>query len=268
MSSAAQSARLRPYLSGTLFGLWAAAIALAPSLPPKPCSPRQRRCCPSRGGRCSVRRDGSRCSSRQRCCCRRCPSRSAIPGRTSACSLPALGLLAGVLWGGEWRMVRGVGAALSRSSACCWRVSRRPRGTRVVWRRPAAWRVSGCSGFLSICTCLWRTAAAPPRRATPSCTGSAIGSALFACVDFYFQFPAPAGYGPQFVWLDSGVYRRAQGFFYEASTLGQLLRVLPGDDRGGVLRPRERIAGLAQRARRWAARSSSPPWCSPIRAPR
>lgn len=45
-------------------------------------------------------------------------------------------------------------------------------------------------------------------------------SALFACVDFYYQFPAPAGYGPQFVWLDSGVYRRAQGVFYEASTLG------------------------------------------------
>jgi O-Antigen ligase len=47
-------------------------------------------------------------------------------------------------------------------------------------------------------------------------------SALFACVDFYYQFPAPAGYGPQFIWLDSGVYRRAQGFFYEASTLGNL----------------------------------------------
>ena len=45
-------------------------------------------------------------------------------------------------------------------------------------------------------------------------------SALFACVDFYFQFPAPAGFGPQYVWLDSGVYRRAQGLFYEASTLG------------------------------------------------
>jgi O-Antigen ligase len=49
---------------------------------------------------------------------------------------------------------------------------------------------------------------------------AAAASALFACVDFYFQFPAPAGYGPQFVWLDSGVYRRAQGVFYEASTLG------------------------------------------------
>ena len=51
---------------------------------------------------------------------------------------------------------------------------------------------------------------------------AAAASALFACVDFYFQFPAPAGYGPQFIWLDSGVFRRAQGFFYEASTLGNL----------------------------------------------
>jgi O-antigen ligase len=51
---------------------------------------------------------------------------------------------------------------------------------------------------------------------------AAAGSALFACVDFYFQFPAPAGYGRQFVWLTSGVFRRAQGFFYEAGTLGNL----------------------------------------------
>lgn len=48
----------------------------------------------------------------------------------------------------------------------------------------------------------------------------AVASALFACVDFYFQFPAPAGFGAQYVWLRSGVYRRAQGLFYEASTLG------------------------------------------------
>jgi O-antigen ligase len=47
-------------------------------------------------------------------------------------------------------------------------------------------------------------------------------SALFACIDFYFQFPAPAGYEQQFIWLDTGVYRRAQGVFYEASTLGNL----------------------------------------------
>jgi hypothetical protein len=49
---------------------------------------------------------------------------------------------------------------------------------------------------------------------------AATSAAAFACLDFYFQFPAPAGFGPQFVWLDAGVFRRAQGLFYEASTLG------------------------------------------------
>ena len=48
----------------------------------------------------------------------------------------------------------------------------------------------------------------------------AAAAALFASIDFYYQFPAPAGYGPQFIWLESGVYRRAQGLFYEAGTLG------------------------------------------------
>lgn len=48
----------------------------------------------------------------------------------------------------------------------------------------------------------------------------AIAAAVFALVDFYYQLPAPAGFGPQFIWLDTGVYRRAQGLFYEASTLG------------------------------------------------
>jgi hypothetical protein len=45
-------------------------------------------------------------------------------------------------------------------------------------------------------------------------------SAALACLDFYFQFPAPARFAPQFVWLPGGVFRRAQGMFYEASTLG------------------------------------------------
>jgi O-antigen ligase len=58
-----------------------------------------------------------------------------------------------------------------------------------------------------------------------------LAACLFACVDFYLQLPAPAGFGSQFVWLDSGVFRRAQGLFYEASTLGNfcafLLAVLP-----------------------------------------
>ena len=50
--------------------------------------------------------------------------------------------------------------------------------------------------------------------------GIAVLAALFGCFDFVYQLPAPAGFGAQFLWLDSGVYRRAQGLFYEASTLG------------------------------------------------
>ncbi len=47
-------------------------------------------------------------------------------------------------------------------------------------------------------------------------------SAAIACVDFHFQF-APAGpFGAQYVWLRDGVYRRAQGFFYDAGMLGNL----------------------------------------------
>jgi hypothetical protein len=48
----------------------------------------------------------------------------------------------------------------------------------------------------------------------------AMVSAAIACVDFYFQLPAPAGFSPQFVWIGANVYRRAQGIFYEAGTLG------------------------------------------------
>jgi O-antigen ligase len=47
-------------------------------------------------------------------------------------------------------------------------------------------------------------------------------SAVISCVDFYFQLTPPAGFGEQFVWLPSGVYRRAQGVFYESGVLGNL----------------------------------------------
>jgi O-antigen ligase len=51
---------------------------------------------------------------------------------------------------------------------------------------------------------------------------AAVASAVFACIDFFYQLPAPQGTGAQFIWLDTGVFRRAQGLFYEASTLGNL----------------------------------------------
>lgn len=66
-------------------------------------------------------------------------------------------------------------------------------------------------------------------------------AALFACADFYFQFPAPAGYEQQFVWLDDGVLRRAQGLFYEASTLGNFCAFFLVMCIVGLLRPRREI---------------------------
>ncbi len=48
----------------------------------------------------------------------------------------------------------------------------------------------------------------------------AVAGAAFACADFYYQFPAPAAFGAQFIWLKDTMLRRAQGVFYEASTLG------------------------------------------------
>jgi len=47
-------------------------------------------------------------------------------------------------------------------------------------------------------------------------------SALFACADFFYQVPAPAGYSPQFIWLADRVLRRAQGVFYDAGALGNI----------------------------------------------
>jgi hypothetical protein len=46
-----------------------------------------------------------------------------------------------------------------------------------------------------------------------------LASVCFAVADFFFQWPSPTRFADQFVWLSSGVYRRAQGVFYESSTL-------------------------------------------------
>jgi hypothetical protein len=136
----------------------------------------------------------------------------------------ALGLLAGVLWLAEWRIVpTGLNAAFVTLF-----------GVLLASVAPAAVYSGGVAAAGSAARVLlfgisiyvfFYGAYGPGRQADAMRSArllywAATAAALFACVDFYFQFPAPAGYGPQFVWLDSGVYRRAQGLFYEASTLG------------------------------------------------
>lgn len=76
---------------------------------------------------------------------------------------------------------------------------------------------------------------------------AAAASAAIACVDFYYQLPAPAGFSPQFVWLPTGMYRRAQGIFYEAGTLGNfctffLVMIAVAWTRPAKQRPVSRVA--------------------------
>ena len=94
-----------------------------------------------------------------------------------------------------------------------------------------------------------RTEAPDPLRFTRYLFFLAMAAAIFACFDFYFQLPAPAGYGPQFVWLQQGVFRRAQGLFYEASTTEEkLLRVLSHTGVSLSRAPEDTIPDLESRA--------------------
>jgi O-antigen ligase len=137
--------------------------------------------------------------------------------------LAAVGLFCGALWFAEWRIdLSGVNAAfvflfgvlLASVASAAWHSGEIAAAGSAA--RVALFGISLYVYFYTACGPGLRDVRAPIR----ALFWIAVLSALFACVDFYYQFPAPAGYGPQFVWLDSGVYRRAQGLFYEASTLG------------------------------------------------
>ena len=137
--------------------------------------------------------------------------------------LAALGLFCGALWLSDWRIPwNSLNAAF-----ITFGVILLASVAQAVWHSGAAAAAGSLARvalfFISAYVYLY-TAHGPGVRdpAVPVRVlyWIAVAGALFACIDFYYQFPAPAGYGPQFVWLDSGVYRRAQGLFYEASTLG------------------------------------------------
>jgi len=133
----------------------------------------------------------------------------------------ALGLGVGVVRLNEWRFHRGLLegalvtflAVLAISVACAAIYS----GEDVAIQSLARVGLAGISIFV-----FFYVSAGPGRATSISLQllfWVALASASFACLDFYFQFPAPAGFEAQYVWLASGIYRRAQGLFYEASTL-------------------------------------------------
>jgi O-antigen ligase len=141
--------------------------------------------------------------------------------------LVAVGLLAGAVHLPEWRRAPpGIGiafgiflAALTVSSALGTLYSGADVGLESIAR----------VGLFAIGVYVFFYACAGPResgynpmRFAGFLFFAGVATALFGCADFYFHFPAPEGFGQQFVWLDEGVFRRAQGLFYEASTFGNL----------------------------------------------
>lgn len=221
MSSAAIRRTCPHPALAALFGCWAAAVALAPTVTMKAVLLAPAIALPLAGWTLTV------------------PGRWIALFLTAALLLPplpiaigdsgphpslifaALGLWAGALWLRGWRVAaNGVGAALLLLFAVLLTsVGMASLNSGITIAAGSMARV----GLFGIGVYLFFFTAGLPGDGLPGIRwiyGCAVAAALSACVDFYFQFPAPAGYGPQFVWLDSGVFRRAQGLFYEASTLG------------------------------------------------
>ncbi len=138
----------------------------------------------------------------------------------------AMGLWAGLLRPGEWRIRLGgiAGASLLLVVVLASTVPFAAIHSSVEVAAGSLARV----GLLAISVYLFLYLAYGPGRGIDASHlirvlfWAGFGSAAFATVDFYFQFPAPARFAEQMVWLSGGIYRRAQGVFYEASTLGLL----------------------------------------------
>jgi len=138
--------------------------------------------------------------------------------------LAAWGLFCGLIWTNEWRFrwtaVNAALLALMAILTASVAVAAIDSGAEVAAGSLARVALFAIPVYVFLYTAHGPAGEFDSFRATRWLYRAAAAAALFACVDFYYQFPAPAGYGPQFVWLDTGVYRRAQGLFYEASTLG------------------------------------------------
>ena len=171
-----------------------------------------------------------------------------LPGGDSGLSVApfvaAFGVLAALLWSRIWRPWNHpvIGALLTFIGVLLGSVA-----FAMAYSGPAiaigsfARVVLFCIGAFVF---LWayagpRSATWDERRFVRYLFGLAVAAAVFACADFYFQFPAPAGFGDQYVWLQDAVLRRAQGLFYEASTLGNFCAFFIVMTAAAYLRPHD-----------------------------
>ena len=207
-----------------LFGVWAAAIALAPGLPLKAALAAPAVIAPALWWTLQNPARWLALFFGAALLLPPLPIPLGDSGPHPALLFAAMGLLAGLLWLAEWQFLP---TGLNAAFLTLFGVMLASVAPGAVYSGGFAAAASAARVLLfGISVYVFFYAAYGAGRHSDTMRGArwlywaAAVAALFACVDFYFQFPAAAGYGPQFVWVDSGVYRRAQGLFYEASTLG------------------------------------------------
>ncbi|PWU05018.1 MAG: hypothetical protein C5B51_15760 [Terriglobia bacterium] len=226
MSSAVYSRTRRPYLVPVFLGLWAAAIAVSPDL-----QTRLWLALPALLVAVSL----WTLEGRDRWLGGFLAAALLLPplpiawgdtGPHISLLLAAIGLFGGILWARDWHVpatsLNLALAALLIVLLASVAQAAIHSGAAVAAGSLVRVALLGISAYAFFFTAYGPGAASGSLSLVPWIYGAGVVSALFACVDFYFQFPAPAGFGPQFVWLESGVYRRAQGVFYDAGTLGNL----------------------------------------------
>ena len=118
--------------------------------------------------------------------------------------LAGLGLISGLLWVGKWRVPV---TSLNGSLIAITGVLLASVAAAAVYSGPehALGSLARVALFAISVYVYFYTAHGPGRFQNLRLVyWTAVAAAAFACVDFYFQLPAPAGYGPQFVWLEFG----------------------------------------------------------------
>jgi O-antigen ligase len=177
-------------------------------------------------------------------------------GPHPALAIAALGLVAGLMRVRGWRLSRD---PLSRALIffpCVLAASVAPAlyysGAQIGAQSLARVALFAISVylFLYLTSGPARRDPADPLRTARLLYWAGCAAALFACLDFHFQFPPPAGFSEQYVWLEAGAWRRAQGLFYDASTLGNfcaffLVMIAVALARPSAERPVSRTALLA-----------------------
>ena len=184
------------------------------------------------------------------------PAVAGAPAVHASVLFAGIGLLAGLARARAWRIeftpLNGALAAFVGALGASL-------GFALIY---SGWQVAAGSAarvvLFSLAVYVFLSASQGPVRQSPAAAAKiartlfwiALAAALFGCVDFVYQLPAPAGRAEQFLWLDSGVYRRAQGLFYEASTLGNFCVFFLVMSAASLFEPREKriIPAMAARA--------------------